>query len=150
MSLSLVETAIITRLRADATLVALMPSGSNTYISTNLGPSTSVYPYVVLEVTDEENSNAFRSDGTEFTATIHILDNLQSGQVPSRSIIERIRGEASRTPSYGLNRHSLVLGGSEWVGSVMLRRGGTTQHDRDTLHYIETYTGHTTRAVSGS
>lgn len=150
MSLSLVETAIITRLRGDATLVALLAGGASSNISTNLGPAAPNYPYVVLETTDEEDSNAFRSDGVRFTATLHVYAHTGDGQVAARSIIERIRGEATTAPSYGLNRHSLNLSDGTWTGGVMLRSGGTTAHDRDTLHYMETYTGHISRPITGS
>lgn len=150
MSLSLVETAIVTRLRADPTLVALLAGGLATRISTNLGPTTPSYPYVVIEVTDEEDSDAFRTDGVTYRATVHVFDNTESGQVPSRSIIERIRGEASTTPTYGLHRHPLNLADATWTGGTMLRKGGSTQHDRDTLHYLEEYEGRVSRPISGA
>lgn len=151
MSLSLVETAIVTRLRADAALVALLYGGLSSYISTNLGPAAPLYPYVVLETTDEEVGDAMNSDGTQFRAILHVYADVASGQVAARSIIERIRGENSRTPSYGLHRHPLNLNDGTWTsGSPMMRTGGSTQHDRDVLHYLEEYTGRTSRPVTGS
>lgn len=142
MSIALVETAVRTRLIADATLTGYLAAGSSS-VTAVFGAAVLAYPYVVYAVTDAEEADSFNADVVVCTIEVHVLDAAANGQVTCRNAIERIRGDAtlqsSRTPTYGLHRHKLNLSDTYWTGGVIQRVGGSTEHERDVLHYVERY-----------
>jgi hypothetical protein len=149
MSIALVETAVRTRLLADtgtgglraasSPLIAADAQISNIYAGTVL-----TFPYVVFIIGDDEESDSFTADVTACAIEFHVFDQVSAGNVNCRNILERIRGDATkqstRIPTFGFHRHNLALSGSEWLGGTVIRTGGSAEHERDVLHYVDRYT----------
>jgi hypothetical protein len=135
------ETYIYDTLQAQTSLTALVSTRiTNIYGSR----STLVCPYIVYQITEDQESDTMRGDGVTATIEFHIYD-LAEGNTNnvSRQIIDQIRGDAAtqsnKVPTYGLHRRIPGEMPSGWEISQIMRVGGTTAHERDFLHYIETY-----------
>jgi hypothetical protein len=106
--------------------------------------ATLTFPYVVYQITEDQEQDTFRGDGMTCTMEFHIFDVAEGNtNANARAIIDQIRGNAAtqsnKVPTYGL--HRLIPGTmpSNWQVSQIMRTGGSTAHERDILHYIETY-----------
>lgn len=153
MSLALVEAAIVARLASDSTLTGLLAAGASG-ITVQLGRTARAQPYIVVVVYDQEDTDAFDSDGCTVTAEIGIIADIAAGQVTPRAIIERIRGDATthadRVPTYGLHRYAMTLDDANWKAGTCQRIEGSTQHDIDSYTYVETYRLNISRTAPAS
>ena len=136
MSAVLVAEAIFVRLKADTGTGGLYSaSGGTTWLTTILSgaygyegtPAQLVYPYIVFSVESGEHEPTFTGDGFNYTIRIQHYEQAQTGVDALRAGFNRIYGDAalqsSRSPSYGLHRHLLVLDTDStknplgWVGA---------------------------------
>lgn len=119
-------------------------------------PSASGWPHVTIEVgVDSEQRDAFNADAVLERFRVHVWDHRRNGAGVSRcgTIIDRIFGDAtlnaSRVPTYGLHRHTLVLASGTWTGGVVMRGGSGNAHEEDIWHFIEEYTVFQERTAPG-
>lgn len=135
------ETFIYDTLQAQATLVTLTGGRiTNIYGSR----ATLAFPYVVYQITEDQEQDTFSNDGMTCTIEFHIFDVAEGNtNANARAIIDQIRGDAAtqsnKIPTYGLHRKIIGELPSGWQASQIIRTGGSTAHERDILHYIETY-----------
>lgn len=136
-----IETYIYDRLIAQTTLTNIIGTRlTNIYGS----KATLETPYVVYEVGDSQEQDTMRGDGVELTITFHIVDRADGNtNANCHTIRQQILGDgatqSNKQPTYGL--HRLVVGElpSGWEAGQFYRTGGSTAHELNFLHYIETY-----------
>jgi hypothetical protein len=98
----------------------------------------------VFQVTESREFDTMRGDGIRLTIEFHIYDVAEGNTNDNcRNIIDRIRGDAAtqsnKLPTYGFHRRVPTDLVSTWSASQFINTGGATAHERDVLHYIETY-----------
>lgn len=110
------------------------------------GPEAAAYPYVVVTLADDGESDTFGKSGRELTFYVHIYVTrdttaAQTAEDTADNIAARIFGNGNpNSPTYGFHRWQTTLpSGSGMVATVTARLGGTSANDRDTVHLIETY-----------
>lgn len=106
--------------------------------------ATLTFPYVVYQVVDDQEQDTQRGDGVRCRVEFHIFDVAEGNtNANCRTIISEIRGnaatQANHVPTFGLHRKVIGSLPDGWEAGMMVRTGGTTAHERDVLHYIETY-----------
>lgn len=135
------EQYIYDTLQAQSTLVTLTGGRiTNIYGSR----ATLQFPYVVYQITEDQEQDTFTTDGMSCTIEFHIFDIAEGNtNANARAIIDQIRGDAAlqsnKMPTYGLHRRIVGELPNGWQVSQIIRTGGSTAHERDVLHYIETY-----------
>lgn len=111
------------------------------------GPQAATYPYVVVNISDDGETDTFGSSGRELAFNVNIY--VSRDAATSINALERANAIAARvfgngnpnSPTYGFHRWQTVLPmGSGMVATTCARTGGTSASDRDTVHLIETYT----------
>lgn len=115
---------------------------------TEQGKAGAVEPYVVVTLADDGTLDTYAKQGLELTFYVHIYCPRENGNVNyagldvAETIRARIQGDGTpNSPTYGLHRWSTTLpSGSGMVASAMIREGGTSASDLNTVHLIETYT----------
>jgi hypothetical protein len=135
------ETYIYTTLQAQSGLTALV----STRITNIFGSrQTLTFPYIVYQITDDQEQDTMRGDGVRAKIEFHIFDIAEGNTNDTcRQIMDQLRGngatQSSKLPTYGLHRKVPGLQGSGWYIAQIFRTGGSTAHERDVLHYIEAY-----------
>lgn len=139
------STAVVARLRADATLTALLASGTNSIGSEEMTARTqSGYPYICVFIDATPQSDGFSLDGIDAQFSVHVFSLTTAGLVAPAAIVTRIYGDAisqaSRQATYGLHRWkpSSSIGGFT-NPTLVVRQDGTTDHEVDHYRFIERY-----------
>lgn len=153
MSHSAVSEAVRTRLLADNSGTGNLVGIVGTNIKQLRGPLRNqgafVSPYIVISSSSAGRSNATQgSDGAEVTIEVHCIDDATSGVDNLDSMFNRIFGDAMKTaannrvPTYGLERHPLVLDTNishGWLGGVLVWAGSDSDA-LDATTMVETHT----------
>jgi hypothetical protein len=146
MNLTELWTAIVTRLNADATLVAAIQGVYNTATPPGLVAfSASGKPYIVFSIASSTHDDAFRTDIVEHTFRFSIISSARAGLTVPSTIINRLYGDATnqstRVPSFGLHRHLLELpdAAGSWEGGYFQHVDSSQDHTVDVYHFIETF-----------
>lgn len=149
MNTRLVLQALFDRAKADTGSGGLY-AASNPLITgwyTEQGPENATYPYVVVSVADDGESDTFGKSGRQLTFDVHVYATRDTtaattGLDTALNIAARIFGNGNpNSPTYGFHRWQTTLpSGSGMVATTCARSGGTSASDRDTVHLIETYT----------
>lgn len=97
-----VQIAHIALLRADATIQGYVGSRVVDYI-----PRKSEYPYVIYQVTDDDEWDTDTDNGQEMSVYIHVWDDAE-GTVRARRIMQRCYELLHNNVSTSLTDHNLV------------------------------------------
>lgn len=153
--------AISTRLVADSTLTGLLSNGANSLYYGDHPPrqgTANAYPYITY--TTEETASDPHQDAIVLRRVVRVniylarrstSATLDSVSVAA-SILTRIEGDwfeqSTRVPTYGLDRHLLVLSGSTgWTAGTMTMLTSGEEHGDDHLHYWIEFEVHSTRRI---
>lgn len=107
----------------------------------------SSYPYIIFNVANLEQRDAFNVDIVDVTVRFTVINLIEqsttSGMAECAAIIDRLYGDGidrtDRIPTYGFHRHKLVIASGDWVADTMRRTSQAQQHDVDHYEFIEEY-----------
>ena len=150
MNINALITAVRTRLLADTGSGGLFPVAGGNLVTAVYGmvaPSNAEPPYLLIDAAATDNKDGFSLDLNEVRFRVHLFALATDGFSPADAIHQRVIGEASRTPSYGLHRHALTLaGGSGWTTTAIQHAGTNYDNDEDHYHVIDDFITHIQRA----
>lgn len=139
--------AVRNRLTSDATLVSLAGGG----IAWEQLPTGVGIPAITINQTSISNRDAFTTMIDEVNFDVHVWAESAGvgtdGGDPASTcatIMERIRGDwmdqATRIPSFGLDRHQLTLSGSSCLATLMERTTGwVAAHEGTDIHWYMSF-----------
>lgn len=159
MNLHGLREAIIARVQADTGSGGLWAAAklinSISYTFEARGSTTGIraaQPFVVFDFPSVQPRDGYAYNLHELFVRFHtfypFLRNKDAAITAAATIQNRIYGDAlvqaNRTPSYGFDRHLLVLtttgdAAAPWAGGVCLWQGTAEAHENDCLHFIDTY-----------
>lgn len=153
-----VVNAVITRLVADTTLIALVPAAQIDQIR---GPTRNITVdserYIIVSPSTNDNpKHAQRSDGFDVSFVVISVDLSRNGLHNLGPIGERIYGDANLTaanngvPTYGLHVHRLVLGADAngWLANTIMSSGAWYDGFEDVMVRSEKFSVNVSRVPS--
>lgn len=161
MNLAGIKEAVIARVQADTGSGGLWASAAKLINSITYGFEGRVdvtgirgaQPYVSFDFPAIEESDGYTHELQEFHLRFHVwyhfLRNKDAAITAAANIVDRLYGDATtqatrNTPTYGFHRHTLVLttvgdAGAPWATGKMWKTSSNESHEREALHFIETY-----------
>ena len=147
--------AIIDRLVADSTLTAQVPAASMIFGYNSRGLAM---PLISINTVSISTQDAFKTATDEVSFDVHLFAEkagalTAGGDVASNmaTALTRIRGDwmdqATRVPSYGLDRYQLTITGGCTCTPIERVSGPIEAHEDDTYHWISTFRLFISKAV---
>jgi len=149
--------AIRTRLSADATLTAIVPA---LYMAEGLNTDGNPMPLISYNIVSVTPIDAFKTATDEVTFDVHLFAEraglgTDGGDIADTmaTALNRIRGDwmdqTTRVPTFGLDRYTFTLTGSNCTCTPCERTNGPIEaHEDDTFHWISTFRLYISKAVS--
>jgi hypothetical protein len=141
---------IYARLSADSGLLSLLQTtapGQPAPIYNTIAPEAAGFPYVLYNIESNLASDAFNARVRELVFQVHtyVQEQLSSADPWQRisDIDARITGDwpqqASRLPTYGLDRWTMTLTGSGWVADMCGLLDSTPANELGVFHTIHRF-----------
>lgn len=150
MNLADFETAVLTRLALDTTLMDAVQGVYNTLARPGDNISKSGKPYIVLGNIEWPLELTFVDNIAAITFTLYHVDAIENGRAAISTVMDRTYGDSfgqGGTPTYGLHRHPLVVSGDNVAGTIRCQ-GGRTEHTDEALVYAVNYAVYLTEGTA--
>jgi hypothetical protein len=143
------ESALVARAQSDGTLVNLLGGAGAPRFTILWGAVTLPGAFVVCRAEETDPTDSFDKRSTNYTVTFDIFDSSDNGVTNCQAIMVRLLGDwpvqSNRQPSFGFDRWVPDVSSAGWnAGSGMIKRGTTTAHEKDEMHYTIRLEGNAT------
>lgn len=128
------------------------PLVTGIYKDKAMGNLANSYPYIVFNIVDISNVDAFSVAVREVIVRFAIYSKDEAGGASRSAIVDRVLGNwltaSGRVPTYGYDRHALSISGG-WSASAMIYQGFAEETDSKITQTVLEFRVYISKTASG-